>query len=103
MKQFAVTINAAPKTAKLFIDDKEVKLTSDGQLSEDGNVPLMYDIDSKIKVKGTAVGYKEAEEEFTVLDELLGKPNTFNLNLEKMKVSKMITNETQISHLLFKF
>ena len=102
-QQFAVTINAAPKTAKLSIDDKEVKLTSDGQLSEDGKIPLMYDIDSKIKVKGTAVGYKEAEEEFTVLDELLGKPNTFDLNLEKMKVSKMITNETQISQVLFKF
>ena len=88
-QQFAVTINAAPKTAKLFIDDKEVKLTSDGQLSEDGNVPLMYDIDSKIKVKGTANGYKEAEEEFTVIDELTGKPNTFDLNLEKMKVSNL--------------
>ena len=97
-QQFPVTINAAPKTAKLSIDDKEVELTSDGKLSDDGKIPLMYDIDAKIKVKGTAVGYKEAEKEFTVVDELLGKPNTYDLNLEKMKVSKiskLITKELE--------
>ena len=94
-QQFPVTINAAPKTAKLSIDNKEVKLTSDGQLSEDGKLPLMYDIGSKIKVKGTADGYKEAEEEFTVVDELKGKPNTFDLTLEKMRVRNMITKEKQ--------
>ena len=85
----------------MFINDKEVLLTSDGQLSEDGKVPLMYDIDAKIKVKGAAVGYKESEEEFTVLDELNGKPNTFELNLEKMKVSNLRTKETQTSLVIF--
>ena len=62
------------------MDDNEIFL------NDDGNTPEMYDIGTKLKIKATAEGHAEKEQEYTVKDELTDGKNKLDVILAKKKV-----------------
>ena len=83
-----MAITVVPKAAQLFVNDKEITL------NDNGNTPEMYDIGTKLKIKATAEGHAEKEQEYTVKDELTDGKNKLDLILAKNKVliSKFFKN-----------
>ena len=55
-------------------------------LNDDGYTPEMYDIGTKLTVKGTAEGHADKEKEYVIKDELTDGKNTLDLILPKNKV-----------------
>ena len=62
------------------MDDNEIFL------NDDGNTPEMYDIGTILKVKATAEGHAEEEQDYAVKDELTDGKNKLYLILAKNKV-----------------
>ena len=76
-----MAITVVPKAAKLFVNDKEITL------NDDGYTPEMYAIGAKLKMKATAEGHAEKEQDYTVKDELSDGKNKLDLILTKNKVN----------------
>ena len=75
-----MAITVVPKAAQLFVNDKEITLNDDGDTTE------MYDIGAILKIKATAEGHGEKEQEYTVKDELTDGKNKLDVILAKKKV-----------------